>query len=150
MKLRDWSIVTATLLATIGCHSGPQVDNLPALREPQGATVEMRIRASEDRRQFRYQGELIEIGDAGLLLLMRRDTGTHLFAVSWSELERIEATELPGFAATPGGRPERRSDVIDEFRLISRFPQGLSENLRTRLLTSYGQDGPRDMASLRN
>ena len=136
------------LVAMSGCHIGPQISELPAARTPYGAVVEITVRGDENRR-FRNNGELIEVGDAGFLLELERADGRYLVLVPWADIESVSATELDGFHARGVRQTEQREEIVAEFRLISRFPQGLTPALRTRLLAVYDQDAPLELIELR-
>ena len=140
MTIRSLALVATLLALVAGCHIGPQVSEVPALRLPQGATVQVVVKEADSRRRFRYEGELIELNDDGVLFELARDDGKNLYIAPWAEVDTLKATELEGFFSRSLSRPEQRAEKIGDFRLISRFPQGLSVELRSRLLAAYGQD----------
>lgn len=150
MNSRTLAIMVVSLAVVGACHVGPQVSEIAALRVPHGATVEIVVKEKGSRRKSRYEGELIEVSDAGLLLELEREDGRHLVLAHWRELDKLQATELDGFLMRSSDSPERREELMAEYRLISRFPQGLSDELRSRLLAAYNQDAPRELASLRD
>jgi hypothetical protein len=50
----------------------------------------------------------------------------------------LAATELPGLSTRTENRPPRE-EAFDEWRLVSRYPQGLSAELTAGLLAAYEQ-----------
>ena len=144
--------ITLCLLAPVAlvcaCRVGPQISEFPAARQPQGANLEIVVRG-EENRLFRNEGELIDVRDAGLLIELEREDSRHLVLVAWSEIDRLDATELDGFFTRYADSANRRDDIKAEYRLISRFPQGLSDDLLARLLAAYRQEAPGNLADFR-
>ena len=134
-------IYTAILALLSACHVGPQIDQIHAARLPAGASVLIEIARSGTQKKQEYAGELLEVRDDGLVVALRSDTirDTHIAFVSWNIVYRVKATTLPGIQSTTPQTEMRRENAIKEFRIVSRYPQGLSPELLNRLLASFDQ-----------
>jgi hypothetical protein len=82
------------------------------------------------------RGELLEVGEASLLVLHGRE----IVEVPFRSVRRGEfrdvGTRIGGGRTPPPAAHER-------LRLVSRFPHGLTDEARVRLLSAYGQAAPR-------
>jgi hypothetical protein len=135
--LRRTLLVLLSVLLS-ACHVGPRIGELAAPRQPGGARVVIAIDAG--RRDPHYEGELIAVRADGVIVALP-STGPkpHLTFVTWQAIYRLTAIELPGFQTTPE-RTKAPSDAeVDRWRLISRYPQGLSPELAAAVLAAYEQ-----------
>lgn len=128
-------IYTAILALLSACHVGPQIDQIHAARLPAGASVLIEIARSGTQKKQEYAGELLEVRDDGLVVALRSDTirDTHIAFVPWNIVYRVKATTLPGIQSST------RRIAIKKFRIVSRYPQGLSPELLEKLLASFDQ-----------
>jgi len=120
------------LIAVIwgACYTGPSVRSFAPAQSPRGIWADLRV----DRGKARIQGELLEVQDSALLVL--RDGPRP--RVTIVPLRAIRAGFFPKLGTLRGaGRmaPKER----ERLRLVSRFPAGLTPELRARLLSAYGQ-----------
>lgn len=132
-----------TLSLLTACHVGPQIDDLPAAVEPQGANVELEFHKNSPHRSLAIDAaELLQVDDDGILVAMRlaRDGGPRLTMVPWSVLTKVTATDFKGIRwKFDLSTAHLHQQAREELRLVSRFPQGLPASLRTRLAATYGQ-----------
>ena len=141
MKRFRLQIYTAILALLSACHVGPMIDQIHAARLPAGAYVLIEIAQSGTQKKQNYEGELLEVRDDGLVVALRSDSirDTHIAFVPWNIVYRVKATTLPGIQSTTPQTEMRREIAIKEFRIVSRYPQGLSPELLDRLLASFDQ-----------
>ena len=126
-----------------GCSYGTTTEKFRLTHSPRG--IETRITTSDAE----FAGELIEIREAGLVLLSEKmfsltRNGTieaaerRLRLIPYAAVRRSRFEQLgrrvsinDGRAPTSGGR--------ERLRLVSRFPQGLSQETLSQLLEEHGQ-----------
>jgi len=124
------------------CHVGPQIKDLDLAHNPEGATVEVQILASEGQDKLNFEGELLEIGSDGIIFsgAAANDSADEVIFVAWSRAGRVKATRFGGYNATIGRSLEWNSETKERFRLISRFPQGISPEMMDSLLVAHRQE----------
>jgi hypothetical protein len=122
--LRFW-IVPIAAAALAACHSGPSVESFAPARGPYGIEVDLRVAREH------ILGELLEVQDSALLV--RR--GAQLLLVPLRVI-KSGSFDTRGVLIS-GGRADPK--VLEQLRLVSRFPAGLTPELRARLLAAYGQ-----------
>lgn len=119
------------LMAVGACYVGPTVKSFAPAQAPRGIAVNLRL----ERGKTRIQGELLEVQDTALLVL--RDDAR----VTIVPLRAIRAGFFPQRDILIGaGRMDPKDR--ERLRLVSRFPAGLTPELRARLLAAYGQTEP--------
>lgn len=133
------SLAAASLTA---CHVGPQVKDLDLANNPEGATVEVQVLPADGQDKLKFQGELLEIRDDGIVFSAASadDAEDELVFVAWSRATRVRATEFGGYRAEVGRSLEWNAETKERFRLISRFPQGISPEIMDRLLAAHRQE----------
>ncbi len=129
----------ALLLLLGGCAVGPRIDQMISPQKPHGANVIVEIKQPNKRARLEHQGELIEVRDDGIVLLVATDAGGRLTFASWHDIDRVKATEFRGFQSTRGAGNKPLTGRVGRMRIISRYPLGLSENLMGQLLAFYEQ-----------
>jgi hypothetical protein len=124
------------------CHVGPQIKDLDLANNPEGATVEVQVSPAEGQGKLKYEGELLEIRDDGIVFsgASADDAEDALIFVAWSRAARVRATEFGGYRAEVGRSLEWSADTKERFRLISRFPQGISPEIMDGLLAAHSQE----------
>jgi hypothetical protein len=93
-------------------------------------SVTMRVETS----QAKLSGELIEVRDAGIVLLADQK----LRLLPYTEILSSEADQTSSHYSI-SNRTVPKPDVQAHLRLLSRFPQGLTPELMRQLLDVYGQ-----------
>ena len=133
------SLATVSLIA---CHVGPQVKDLDLANNPEGATVEVQVLPSDGQDKLKFEGELLEIRDDGIVFFATSadDADDELIFVAWSRATRVRATEFGGYRAEPGRSLEWSDETKERFRLISRYPQGISSEIMDSLLAVHQQE----------
>lgn len=119
------------LLLLAACSVGTTGRNYKPAKGPAGAIVVLEL-----SNQRRVSGELLAVDPASLLVLQERQ----LVRVA---MPLIQSGKAPKVSFTgPTLTPETR----ERLRLISRYPQGVSPALQTRLLEAYGLRDVLDMS----
>ena len=121
---RPWLIALALLA---GCMVGTTVKNYAPAQGPAGATVKLELTGNRT-----LAGELLAVQDSSLTIL----SGGQLIRVRMPLVQTGNAPKLSFTAAEL-----KNGGVRERLRLISRYPQGISPDLETRLLQAYGQTG---------
>jgi hypothetical protein len=124
------------------CHVGPQIKDLDLAHNPDGATVEVQVLASEGQDKLKFEGELLEIRNDGIIFsgAAADDSTDEVIFVAWSRAARVKAIRFGGYSAAIGRSLEWTSETKERFRLISRFPQGISPELMDNLLVAHRQE----------
>ena len=133
------SLAAASLTA---CHVGPQIKDLDLANNPEGATVEVQVLPLGGQDKQNFEGELLEIRNDGIVFsgASDADADDELIFVAWSRAIRVRATEFGGYRAEVGRSLEWNAETKERFRLISRFPQGISPEIMDRLLAAHRQE----------
>jgi hypothetical protein len=124
------------------CHVGPQIKDLDLANNPEGATVEVQVLPADGQDKLKFEGELLEIRDDGIIFsgASADDADDELVFVAWSRAARVRATEFGGYRAEIGRSLEWSTETKERFRLISRFPQGISPEIMESLLAAHRQE----------
>ncbi len=124
------------------CHVGPQIKDLDLANNPEGATVEVQVLPTEGRDKLKFEGELLEIRDDGIVFsgTSADDAADEVIFVAWSRATRVRATEFGGYKAKIGRSLEWSAETKERFRLVSRFPQGISPEIMDSLLAAHRQE----------
>ena len=128
MPIRSFTS-SALIVATIAlgaCVTGRSVDKYAAAVTPAGARVTVGTRTGA------LLGELIEVRDSGVVLLMPKE----VVLVPFTSIRTLTVPDERFLYR--GGVPP--APIRERLRLISRFPAGLPEAHMARLLQSLGQE----------
>ena len=128
---------------TAGCSFGMTAKKFRPAESPRGVEAVITITDRE------FVGELIEIRDAGLVLSSERwrvpvPNGTRetkeqrLRLIPYTAVERSRFEQMDRRLSIVDGRPPT-TNGREQLRLVSRFPQGLSAEVLSQLLTEHGQ-----------
>lgn len=120
---RHW--VYGPVLATLACQLGGKVDRFVPANQPAGVAVTLWLRGGATG-----QGELLAVQDTALVVLAQ-DTVT---LVPYRVLQAGQFSQVGALTESPPTK-----DFAGKLRLVSRFPQGLTPEMLTRLLAAYGQ-----------
>jgi hypothetical protein len=117
-----FSLAAIALVAVLGgCSFGPKAKEFA---RPGAEHLEIQVLPSPlVADATRLTGELLAVEESGLLLL----SGQTVLFVSYESITGVKAGEPPP--------PETRETL----RLVSRFPYGLSPEVRAALLAAYDQ-----------
>jgi hypothetical protein len=122
------SACLAVALAS-ACFWGTRPQRFAPARGPDGATVLLRTQ----RDGIIRRGELFAVDSVGVIVRTDR-----LLSVPWNRVAEIEVLGLDGAYDVARGEvvdPAKRARLA----LVSRFPQGLADELLRRVLATVGQ-----------
>lgn len=127
---RVTGLLSLVMLACLinGCSVGMTAREYRPAQAAEG--VIMRVRTA----QGQLSGELIEVRDAGIVVLVDQKLRLLPYTVILSS--KVDQTDS-GYAISQRTVP--KPDVQAHLRLLSRFPQGLTPELMRQLLDAYGQ-----------
>lgn len=128
------ALTLIALLTLTGCSVGPNVNKLAPARTGQGVDIAVVPVETPDGPTYgRISAELLAVRDDALLL-----RAGLLVLVSYASIKSAEVEELTRLNF--GGRRPPSEEQRQELRLLSRYPQGISDDLLRRLLDAYDQD----------
>lgn len=141
MHFRQRYVLMAFVLlsAVAGCTVGSAGHRLGPAQTGQGITVEVTTRATSRYFElWNHSAEVLAVQTDGLLLRSHDASQRRIVRVAYSAIEEARFDDLSrlgfGWGAVPS--VEQR----EELRLLSRFPQGVDDELLQRLLNVYDQD----------
>lgn len=123
--LRPTAVCAAILLAT-ACYHGPSLRTFQPANSPDGIDADLRLRKTHVR------GELLEVQDSALIVLTDSQT------IVMVPVDSIRSGVFGERGALIGGGGNLARELA-QLRLLSRFPAGLTPEIRARLLAAYGQ-----------
>jgi hypothetical protein len=119
-------IAISSVLLLVACYHGPSIYKFGPVRGPGGIDADLRL------QKARVHGELLEVQDTTLIVL--------------TDSNKVVSVPLSGVRS---GAFDKLGEIIGEgmnlesalarLRPFSRFPTGLTPELRARLLAAYGQ-----------
>jgi hypothetical protein len=118
---------TVALFAVAGCHLGRSGADLPVASNPGGVRVSLRTASGA------YAGELLAVQDDGVIISNDRVMFAPFSAIIALKVESMDRRYQLGRGDVPTG------ERLAQFRAISRFPQGLTPNIRSVLLAQGSQ-----------
>jgi hypothetical protein len=127
---RVTGLPTLVILACLsaGCSLGMTARKYRPAQSPKGVMVRV------DTSQGQFSGELIEVRDAGIVVLADQKLRLLPYtAILSSEVDQTASRYSISKRTVP------KPDVQAHLRLLSRFPQGLTPELMRQLLDAYGQ-----------
>jgi hypothetical protein len=121
------SVAVLALATTAGCRRGMSAEKLPVANQPGGAQVLVRTSSAA------YGGELLAVQDDGVII-----SNDRIMFIPFSAIAQLTVKELGReFQLVRGSVP--RDEQLARFRAVSRFPQGLTPNIRSQLLAQKSQ-----------
>jgi len=120
-------LATVAAFALAGCHMGSSGANLPVANQPGGAHVSLRTSSGG------YSGELLAVQEDGVIISGDRIMFAPFSSIVELTLEKMGRQYRLGTAEVP------RGEKLARFRAVSRFPQGLTPNIRAALLARTSQ-----------
>jgi hypothetical protein len=142
MKRQTIPAIALLTMLLCGCRVGPNIEEIDAARQPAGAHVVIDLVPSESEKARQLSGELLDVRDDGVIVAGRTGMAaeSRITFATWNAMKRIDAGGLPGFRINVTREASRREFVIRKFRVVGRFPQGLSPELLQELLANAGQE----------
>jgi len=120
-------LATVAAFALAGCHMGSSGANLPVANQPGGAHVSLRTTGGA------YSGELLAVQDDGVII-----SGDRIMFAPFSSMVELSLDKM-GRQYRLGTAEVPRGEKLARFRAVSRFPQGLTPNIRAVLLARTSQ-----------
>lgn len=120
------TLIGVALLFGAACYHGPSLRKFEPANSPAGIDSDLRLRKTQ------VQGELLEVQDSALIVL----TDSQTIVMVPVDSIRLGAFGQRGVLLGEGRDVQR---ALTQLRPLSRFPAGLTPEVRTRLLAAYGQ-----------
>lgn len=117
-------LLTAVIGTSSGCYTGPQVLGFAPARSGHGVDGELIVHSQ------RVRGELLAVTDTALVMA----SGNRILLISHSS---IDEARFEGLTTHRGA--DVTGDVLELYRLMSRFPGGISTTTLRTLLAQSGQ-----------
>jgi hypothetical protein len=128
--MRPSWIIPIVLLGPSACMIGPTTSKFAPATRPEGIAADLRFEEAPQR----LQGEVLEVQDTAIVLLSaQRLVLVPIRVITAGRFARRGTVIVQG-------RASRRALV--SLRRVSRFPAGMTPEIRGRLLTAYGQTAP--------
>ncbi len=137
------SIQLLFFLAMAGCSTSVEVKDFKPAQGPQGIQMELKLNGDVIDGN-KVEGELLAVRSDGVLLNVpnyadsEREANTLVLIPFWM-MDRAKLEQM-GSAKVESQGEEANKVYLARLRLVSRFPQGLSDDLLTELLTEMGQE----------
>jgi hypothetical protein len=131
MRIRNL-MVAASVICLSACVIGQNAAEWPFAKGPNGATVKL-VGPTQT-----LTGELLEVRDEGVVVA--GGDGKIVFA-PFTTLRLLEVAE-PAAAYVNSNDPHPAEDVRSRLKVVSHFPQGMTADVRARMLARTGQSEP--------
>lgn len=115
------------------CQVGPSADGIRTLGTGEGITIQLTRTSSSIARYF----ELLAADADGIYVRSLESPGRNLYRFSYDRIARAQFQGLRRLNFRSGKPDSRR---IREIQLVSRYPQGMTDELRDALLLAYEQE----------
>lgn len=131
------------LLIVAGCQVGSTGHDLAPARTGRGITIQLTTTSDLTSASLRkHPAEVLDVQTdslllRSLLLRSRRMSQQKIFRIAYSAIEEAGFDDLSQLNFGSNGPS---SNQRERLRLLSRFPQGVDEDLLRRLLNAYDQD----------
>lgn len=130
-------------LATAGCSTSVEVKDFKPAQGPHGIDMELKLNGNVIDGD-KISGELLAVRGDGVLLNVDDypDSTSKKQSVVLIPFWMMDTAKLEqmGTAKVESQGEEKNKVYLDRLRLVSRFPQGLSDDLLAELLTIMGQE----------
>ena len=127
MNMRTTVLVLLTLCTLGACHYGPNLDKFPSAQTAKGVVADI----TTDRP---FIAELIEVRESELVIFADRK----FRLLPYRSIESFGFYGMKG-RLDIGNQRVPSASTRDYLRLVSRFPQGLNQDLLQKLLAANGQ-----------
>lgn len=122
--MRRSCVILVGALFVGACYHGQFLNSFPPAQSAAGIAADIRL------RKGRVQGELLEVQDSALVLVT---TAGRVTLIQFDVIRQ-------GKFGQKGWLIDLTNDVpVAELRSLSRYPSGLTPELRARVLSAYGQ-----------
>ncbi len=127
--MRAVQIALVAWLGLYGCHVGTRPESFPPAQRPEGVAARIVIRNHPPLR-----GEVLVVQDTALIVR----GGDSLYFVPVAIIKEATFPKVLE-AEIRRGAFVRKRDGRERLQLVSRFPQGLSDDRLQAVLAAYGQ-----------
>lgn len=119
-------IAITSVVVLAACYHGPSIYKFSPVQEPYGVDADLRL------RKIRVRGELLEVQDSALIVLTdsNKIVSVPVSVIQAGIFDKLGQLIGEGIEPGPG---------LARLRPFSRYPTGLTPELRARLLGAYGQ-----------
>lgn len=119
-------IAITSVVVLAACYHGPSIYKFSPVQEPYGVDADLRL------RKIRVRGELLEVQDSALIVLTdsNKIVSVPVSVIQAGIFDKLGQLIGEGIKPGPG---------LARLRPFSRYPTGLTPELRARLLGAYGQ-----------
>ena len=130
--------------AAFGCtlNHGPRPEDLPLAAASKGRPVEIQLHSLAGAPRATWSGELLEVRDSSLVLLLDTVVVAHFDAIRRVRVEGV----MPALSGTEYQDYRRRRPGA-YLRHVSRFPYGAPAEAMQQILRERGQAAPRSEAA---
>jgi len=118
------SLLVATVLLCAGCYHGQRLATFGPAQSPAGIFSDLRL------RQTRFRGELLEVHDSALVVVTSE---AKVMLVRFDDIRSWRFGDKGALTGDGGHVPVAR------LRTFSRYPAGMTPDVRAQLLSAYGQ-----------
>lgn len=130
------------LLVTVGCSTSVEVKDFKPAQAPHGIQMELSLNG-DVLDGNKIEGELLAVRGDGVLLNVAdypdsTAPGNTIVLIPFWMMDRAKLEQM-GSAKVESQGEEANELYLARLRLVSRFPQGLSDELLAKLLTETGQ-----------
>ena len=137
------SVQPMILLALVACSTSVEVKDFKPAQGPQGIQMELTLNGNVIDGN-KLSGELLAVHDDGVLLNVDDypnsvSAANTVVLIPYWMMDTAKLEQM-GRAKVQSQGEEKDKVYLDRLRLLARFPQGLSEDLLTKLLTEMGQE----------
>jgi len=136
------SVPLIAFLALAGCSTSVEVKDFKPAQGPQGIQMEISLNGDVIDGN-RVEGELLAVRADGVILNVTDYPGSAkgentLVLIPFWMMDRATLEQM-GSAKVESQGEEANKVYLERLRMVSRFPQGLSDELLSELLTEMGQ-----------
>lgn len=117
-------LLAAIFGASSGCYTGPHALEFGPARSGHGVAGQLIL------QNQRVQGELLALSDTALLM----ESANRILLIPRSAVDEARFENLPAHRGA-----DLTGDVFEAYRLLSRFPAGISATTLRTLLFQFGQ-----------
>lgn len=137
------SLQPLLLLIITGCSTSVEVKDFKPAQNPQGIEMELSLNGDVLDGQ-KVKGELLAVRDDGVLLNVAdypdsAGAGNTIVLIPFWMMDRAKLEQM-GSAKVESQGEEANKMYLARLRLVSRFTQGLSDELLAELLMKMGQE----------
>ena len=137
------SLQPLLLLIITGCSTSVEVKDFKPAQTPQGIEMELSLNGDVLDGQ-KVKGELLAVRDDGVLLNVAdypdsAGAGNTIVLIPFWMMDRAKLEQM-GSAKVESQGEEANKMYLARLRLVSRFTQGLSDELLAELLMKMGQE----------